>query len=772
LYVYVGAFIDAQISWFPPAAGSYTGLLLQLVPRMNLNQGDQVTLFLPLLEGISSNFTGFFAQNFERTPMEGSWSVDTHLVVLSVNSGIEANSDVSIVVPSTSGLFIPRNGFVRNEQAFMIFSDAAEGPIPPTVLSATQPVGSIIYSSIDFQPRTANMSTTITFRLKLVVPLQHGDILSVSLESFYLPLQERQVISVVSDPTGMFDVVWAVSDTKTSLNLKHVSGSILGEQMIELVFPNSSGIHTPLRGTSANTSFYTVAVQSASGSNAQTPILESPAIGAFIYSSLDFSPRKADTKSEIVIEIDPAMRLERGDFIFVHLPEFHGLSCINAINSVPLVATVASWNITTHELKIVMSNRSESRQRVTFTFPVTQSCSIRIPANGVSEIAEERRLFTISTNAANGPVTGRESPFDTQTQIMHVQPIFSLRGISRLSFVPNVAGLPTTIKLRFEPNMALSSGAQVSVLLPLLHADSFSITNLVSIPSGAFAHASWNSSSENNALVLTVAQDIQRNTPITLWIPKSSGLTLPTQGITADTEMFLTVVDFSGYMLATVIQSLTTVPRLAKQVARRNGFEALFWTRPSLSFDTALGDSASAMVLQGVLRSDFQHKDISTLRDLRITINLPNFTGPESSVFALGESNSYGNWSYTTTCVPVCQEGTFAGGIGMNGTNDTTTLRNASCPRLDGLPGRSCESKCNTSGRLELKFPDFLTVTTGSNMIIRIPNTTGIRLPKVRLMCLPSSPPTTPAPPDIISVFLMNRHSHTHKYYFFLSLSL
>jgi hypothetical protein len=67
--------------------------------------------------------------------------------------------------------------------------------------------------------------------------------------------------------------------------------------------------------------------------------------------------------------------------------------------------------------------------------------------------------------------------------------------------------------------------------------------------------------------------------------------------------------------------------------------------------------TASSMVLVGELRGNVRHKKISRYKNIQVHIELPGFTGPEYLVFALESSggktslnDTYGNWSYSTTC--------------------------------------------------------------------------------------------------------------------------
>ena len=727
----VGAFINPRISWLPPSSGAYAGILLQFVPRMSLNAGDTITLVLPGLGGFDSTVEGFVAQNFQRTLMAGSWSTDTHMLTLSVSSVVGADTDVAIVVPSTSGIRIPDIGIILNDPRYLIFCDAIDGVIPPTKLSGVEPVGTILHSSLDFEPRKANTPTIITFQLELEVALQHGDTLSLSLESFHLPLEDRQAFTVISDPAGMFEVVWAVADKRTMINLRHTNGTITNRQRFTLVFPSSCGIHTPVNGTIENSGLNTIAVQSLSGSNAHTSIFYSPAIGAFTWTSLDFSPQKANEASSITIQIVASMILVEGDEIVVRLPDFQGPSCSVALDSSPSVVRSGSWNLTTGEVAFHLAKRVNASQLIVITFPNTATCAIKIPAGGISALREEQRHFVISSNAKNGPVL--KSPPELATQIMHVQHVFALAGTSQLSFLPNVAGVSSTLKFEFEPAMNLSRGAEVALLLSSFSSKPFSISNLMSIPAGLFSQANWDSPQRTRQLVLKVAIDIQRFTKITVWIPKTSGLTLPTQGIGSKENIFVSIFDFAGSMLPTRVQSVGRSPRSAKSAPRLNGFEALFLQPPSLTFGKALAGAASTMTLEGHLRG----KDFSHLKDIMIHIELPGFTGPESLIFTMQDSEMdesdntvQGNWSNTKSCVPVCHDTTFAIGNPLESSALTFNLRNGTCPLFVGLNGVSCESKCTTSTWLELTFEDFSKVTSGQVMAIQIPTSTGIRLPQ------------------------------------------
>jgi hypothetical protein len=131
----------------------------------------------------------------------------------------------------------------------------------------------------------------------------------------------------------------------------------------------------------------------------------------------------------------------------------------------------------------------------------------------------------------------------------------------------------------------------------------------------------------------------------------------------------------------------------------------------------ASGGAASSMVLAGELRWNVRHEKISRYKNIQVHIELPGFTGLEYLVFALESSggktslnDTYGNWSYSTTCFPFCKEGLFAEeteahNSTINSTNDSQgsdLLGNASCPLLFNRPGTSCESKCKIKSLIDL----------------------------------------------------------------------
>jgi hypothetical protein len=590
--------------------------------------------------------------------------------------------------------------------------------------------------------------------------MRHGDILSLSLDGFQFDIERRASITVTSIPPDMFRVLWGSSNSNTFLTIEHSSGSILSHQMIELTLPSSSGIRTPLHGVKKNNILNTVAILSVEGLIDHTPIQQGPAVGAFLNTSLMFSPGKAAEENEITVQVTPTMKLEIGDTFKVHLPDFSGRSCSTPVESKPAGSIdLAFWDASTHEITFRLSNYSEPGKPFLFVFPKKTDCAIRIPGHGISVLKEENRFFTINTDALNGPVL--KSP---PTQIQHIQPIYALRGKSGLSFLPCVSGSKATVKFEFQPAMNLSQGAEVTLVLPGLQAESFSASNLISDPSGIFSRASWDSQGRNE-LVLTTVEQIARFTVVTVWIPRSAGLTLPVEGIRADDQFFVRISDDQGSMLATAIDLVSPVPvkaYLYNRGGQNAGFARIFLRPLTLTFDTAIGGSTSAITIAGTLR-----RDSAALKNVEIEVSLPKFRGHEpealNSWWAVDFESAYtgpprpdvsGNWSVTKTCTPVCLEGIFAGGnkstaalhfsnfapedalTDANGSNmsvfvntSNQSLGNASCSVLDGMPGVSCEFKCTTRSLLRLVFPDFASISHGQNMTIRIPSGI-IRLPE------------------------------------------
>ena len=82
---------------------------------MQLTIGDEITLMFPVFGGRNTRFTGVSSQNLKSGPVNGSWSVATHLLQITVGSLIEVDKECVIQISSTAGLFIPENGLLAND---------------------------------------------------------------------------------------------------------------------------------------------------------------------------------------------------------------------------------------------------------------------------------------------------------------------------------------------------------------------------------------------------------------------------------------------------------------------------------------------------------------------------------------------------------------------------------------------------------------------------------------------------------------------------------
>jgi hypothetical protein len=111
----VGVFQTPQVSWSRKSAASYTGIFLKFSSLMQLNIGDQITLLFPVFGGRNTSFTGFSSQNLKSGPVNGSWSVGTHLLQITVGSLIEVDKECVIQISSAAGLFIPEKGLLAND---------------------------------------------------------------------------------------------------------------------------------------------------------------------------------------------------------------------------------------------------------------------------------------------------------------------------------------------------------------------------------------------------------------------------------------------------------------------------------------------------------------------------------------------------------------------------------------------------------------------------------------------------------------------------------
>ena len=317
----------------------------------------------------------------------------------------------------------------------------------------------------------------------------------------------------------------------------------------------------------------------------ELPISDSPAVGSFLGMSLKFKSGYPGVISDLLLQWIAAMSFQEGESINIFLPSISSPD-FQMQQPLEFVCRSAVPGALSGNTSIVFNDASISWQQVsslmvlTFSKPVAARSSCRmligqltVPQEGFSSGIISG--FTVSTNAANGPVG--------QTLIAGV---IGIGAIYRTSLkYSSSQGTETNLEANFSAQMSLTAGDVITLHLPTFGGSSSGCVRILqgnSQPRGAIVSVGW--SLETQELTLTMARFFPKDTRIVVNIPRDAGLLLPTVGL-ASNQVELTIRADAAAATASAMPILESDPI------------GSFLTSPKLSYDPPIAGLPSSLTL-------------------------------------------------------------------------------------------------------------------------------------------------------------------------------
>ena len=213
------------VGFLPPFADRFSRISLYLVPKMYIVPGETITLWLPPLIGNSSTFFASFLLSSTVVPWNATWAGEgVNRLTLTSASYVAPDEQVQVITPLEANLFIPATGIEANDASMELWSNAANGPVPPTKLSSSQGVSNVRVSNVTFSPTRFGTSTNVTITGGFALDLSLGDHLLVELPGF--GGDHAAQVALHGPFADMFEVTWSIVDRAVFLQLTMRRGAV------------------------------------------------------------------------------------------------------------------------------------------------------------------------------------------------------------------------------------------------------------------------------------------------------------------------------------------------------------------------------------------------------------------------------------------------------------------------------------------------------------------------------------------------------------------
>jgi hypothetical protein len=199
----VGTFTNTPtIAYDPPKVQVDTSIAVTFAAKMPLSAQDTVTLRLAGFSRAGGDYIDASThQSFEVT-----WSEAAQSLTFKFRDAIPARELVDVALESALGFRLPPGGVKENDLSLTIASSAIAGPVLPTTIANSPPVGSFKDSvQLYYSPACAPGSgCTIYVEFRPTMALVRGDFITVTLSKFTgpnstsLPVSESLPVSAGS----------------------------------------------------------------------------------------------------------------------------------------------------------------------------------------------------------------------------------------------------------------------------------------------------------------------------------------------------------------------------------------------------------------------------------------------------------------------------------------------------------------------------------------------------------------------------------------------
>ena len=618
-------------------AGRAAGLVIWFRSITEFLVGDSIVVNLPGFTGKSVFITD------QRNPSYVSsvqWVLEPSVmcpygacIVLQVASLVEAGSQICVFVASEYGIVLPVSGVRINDPTLTIETNATLGPVSPTPIAWSRPVGALHETALSYSARLPGKQTAITVQIVAYMNLTVGDTVLLRLVGFNCSYQQGVDLPL---STFTFAARYQLSGGALVLSMRVLQAQEEGSVILFTVL-SSARISLPLNDTRANSDSLTIQVFAVEGNVSETAITKSPAISSsgtledFVVSFPNpRNPPRAGQTADMLFRFVPTYDLGPGDKVDIYLRGFTGPDVQGwPVSSDPTgVVENVSWSSNFSRVEFAIVGQVEQGEIVSIFLESNERFEILLPSAG---ILEENSSFLAFLQPA--PVGGLRIP-GTFIPIT-IELVGAIQGQPRIEFQPSLAGTASEISLQFSAKMDLNANDVIFVQLPGFNVDSMQkhIAFLnCNISNGTRMQASMLVSSlvSQSTLGITLMTHVPALSSVVILLPLSLGIRLPLSGLPQcnysnvdcwnNTCVGFTILSTSGNISCKVPLWYTPVATVQRVL---------------LMFGSPVAGQSSSLSLS------FELSIPLTIGD-SVVLNLPEILGPATSTEELVVSTPYG----------------------------------------------------------------------------------------------------------------------------------
>ena len=624
----IGIIYDSQLQFGNPRAGEPSSLTIEFRLRTPVIPGDKVQVGLPGFVLPDTRQKRFYTESANWAQAEWVYLPPTNTPALNlIASQTATGSTFRVVVPSSAGIQLPRDGVKLNQPSLFIRSFAYAESAVSTPFIGVQAVGSftnttkIVFDDLLQTYAGRSMEFTISFVPEM--RLDEGDHVRIYLPKFVF-LNDTELVYNLD---GRFDAVDGFADSTITLRAVRTLPS---RQQLDV---KVRGLAVPVEGIRLGQDEIRISTDAKNGPVLPIKIHEVPVIGALMHSSLAFGNREAGQITSVQFVIRPFMQLgcsaeqlQSNDCsgvtsrIQIHLPEFSR----QKPGPFPDCGGLddCSWNEDSQLLTAESTKYVPAGAELTFTIP--QSGKLVLPASGV--LSDDDR-YKVSVVSGYGNVVPTSIVTTMGVGSFQESAIRFFRGSSDVKSSA-VANMSTAMEIEFKYVFTkVLKNDEIRVVLPGVLSDNGANFQLSVDWKSSFvwdtfdlpleelkATASWAVSTDGEGnpvggvLVLTAPRDLELFATSTVTIEMTHGFRLPLSGNPPNNPEFVISTD----------KIVGPVPPIPVETSTAVG--AFFASK--IAFDAGRADSITAVSVTLAPAMRLSYNDV-------ITITLPGFRGPD-----------------------------------------------------------------------------------------------------------------------------------------------
>lgn len=497
------------------------------------------------------------------------WFNASKVIYMPVSASVEEGNVVLLQLLATSGLRTPSAGLLANEENLQIMGDfASAGLIPAVAMTSTQaiqPFGTVLFSSIKFNPPSRTETVQLILSFTLSIPILAGEVVTFSLEGFSMDRHASGVrtIAVASEPATCFEnpsrcvgkvlqATWDASSQSIDLRL---SRDLPAQEQTTVYITKDIGFRVPQQGLTELEETLTVSVNTPNGIIPATAVQYPQPIGFFLQMpQLSYNPAAGSRPTEMKISFQSNTVFERHEVISLYLASFASTyyHTGHIVNVEPFCKLgKALWR--NGHLKITLGHGIPLAEKAQIVIPAF--VGLQLPQLGIPE--------SISTAQYNSSIQGITGSLLSQS-------FGAIWGV-RMCLPDARSGAPGAVTIAFNMSMALSLTNLVQVYLPgftgktsrSLRATMFAAAQEGCNPSGKFTFSpppigAWDAATSMMSFTITRSIAAYQLIHLTL---EAGGLQISPRGLATNYKGFhVTVRSIEAIMsVATPIEGVPGV---------------------------------------------------------------------------------------------------------------------------------------------------------------------------------------------------------------------